>query len=42
MAKSQAASPQRIGIEIVGAVMRVGADIVEDDLRRILRAAREA
>ena len=42
MAKSQAASPQRIEIEIAGAVVRVAADIVEDDLRRILRAVREA
>ena len=42
MAKLQAASPQRIEIEIAGAVVRVAADIVEDDLRRILRAVREA
>ena len=42
MAKSQAASSQRIEIEIAGAVVRVAADIVEDDLRRILRAVREA
>jgi transposase len=42
MAKSQAASPQRIEIEIGGAVVRVAADLAEDDLRRILRAVREA
>jgi transposase len=41
MTKSQAASLQRIEIEIAGAVVRVGADIAEDDLRRVLRAVRE-
>ena len=40
--KSQAALPQRIEIDIAGAVVRVAADIAEDDLRRILRAGREA
>jgi len=33
---------QRVEIEIAGAVVRVGADVAEDDLRRILRAVREA
>jgi uncharacterized protein YajQ (UPF0234 family) len=42
MAKSQATSPQRIEIEIAGAVVRVTADVAEDDLRRILRAVRQA
>jgi transposase len=42
MAKSQATSPQRIEIEIAGAVVRVTADVPEDDLRRILRAVRQA
>jgi transposase len=42
MAKSQAASPHPVEIEIAGAVIRVGADIAEDNLRRILRAVREA
>jgi transposase len=41
-ALSRAASPMRVEIEIAGAVVRVAADIAEDDLRRILRAAREA
>jgi transposase len=42
MSKSRTASPQRIEIEIAGAVVRVAADIAEDDLRRVLRAVREA
>ena len=33
---------QRVEIEIGGAVVRVSADIAEDDLRRLLRAVREA
>jgi transposase len=33
---------QRVEIEIGGAVMRVSADIAEADLRRLLRAVREA
>ena len=33
---------QWVEIEIAGAVVRVGADVAEDDLRRILRAVREA
>ena len=42
IAKSQAASSQPVEIEIAGAVVRVAADIAEDDLRRLLRAVREA
>jgi transposase len=38
----ETARAQRIEIEIAGAVVRVGADIAEDDLRRVLRAVREA
>ena len=33
---------QRVEIEIAGAVVRVGTDVAEDNLRRILRAVREA
>ena len=40
MTKSQAASSKPV--EIAGAVVRVAADVAEDDLRRILRAVREA
>jgi transposase len=32
----------RVEIEIAGAVVRVAADIAEDDLRRLLRAVRQA
>ena len=32
---------RRVEIEIGGAVVRVTADIAEDDLRRVLRAVRE-
>ena len=42
MAKSQAALPQPVEIEIAGAVVRVAAAIAEDDLFRILRAVRQA
>ena len=42
MAKSTAASSQRIEIEIAGAVVRVAVGVAEDDLRRVLRAVREA
>ena len=42
MARSQAASPRRIEIEIGDAVVRVAADVAKDDLRRVLRAVREA
>ena len=42
MAKSQAALLQPVEIEIAGAVVRVAADIAEDDLLRILRAVRQA
>jgi transposase len=41
-ANSQAASPQPVEIEIAGVVVRIAADIAEDELRRILRAVREA
>lgn len=37
-----AVGPQPVEIEIAGAVVRVAADIAEDDLRRVLRAVREA
>jgi transposase len=40
--KPHAASPKRVEIEIAGAVVRVSADVAEDELRRILRAVREA
>ena len=33
---------ERVEIEIGGAVVRVSADIAEDDLRRLLRAVRQA
>ena len=42
IAKLQAASPQRVEIEIGDAVVRVAVDIAEDDLRRLLRAVRRA
>ena len=42
VARSEATSPQRIEIEIAGAVVRVSADVSEDDLRRVLRVVREA
>jgi transposase len=42
MARSQAISSPRVEIEIAGAVVRVAADIGEDDLRRLLRAVRQA
>jgi hypothetical protein len=32
----------RVEIEIAGAVVRVAADIAEDNLRRLLRAVRQA
>ena len=34
--------PQRVEIEVGDAVVRVAADIAEDDLRRLLRAVRRA
>ena len=34
--------PQRVEIEVGDAVLRVTADIAEDDLRRLLRAVRQA
>ena len=42
MARSQAAASKSVEIEIAGALVRVAADIAEDDLRRLVRAVREA
>jgi transposase len=39
--EQRSARSKRVEIEIGGAVVRVGADIAEDDLRRLLRAVRE-
>lgn len=41
-AEPRAAKTRRVEIEIGGAVVRVNADISEADLRRLLRAVREA
>lgn len=41
-AEPNATKTRRVEIEIAGAVVRVTADIAEDDLRRVLRAVREA
>ena len=41
-AEPSATKTRRVEIEIAGAVVRVTADIAEDDLRRVLRAVREA
>jgi transposase len=41
-AEPSATKTLRVEIEIAGAVVRVTADIAEDDLRRVLRAVREA
>jgi transposase len=41
-AEPRAAKMRRVEIEIGGAVVRVSADIPEADLRRLLRAVREA
>jgi transposase len=41
-AEPSGAKARRVEIEIGGAVLRVAADIAEDDLRRLLRAVREA
>jgi len=41
-AEPRAAKTRRVEIEIGGAVVRVSADIAEADLRRLLRAVREA
>lgn len=41
-AEPRAAKTRRVEIEIGGAVVRVSADISEADLRRLLRAVREA
>jgi transposase len=40
--ESAAERPKRVEIEVAGAVVRVTADIAEEDLRRLLRAVREA
>lgn len=42
MTQLEAGSPQRVEIEVAGALVRVSAGIAEDDLRRVLRAVREA
>ena len=41
-AEPSGAKARRVEIEVGGAVLRVPADIAEDDLRRFLRAVREA
>jgi transposase len=41
-AEPRAAKTRRVEIEIGGAIVRVSADISEADLRRLLRAVREA
>jgi transposase len=41
-AEPSGAKARRVEIEIGGAVLRVPADIAEDDLRRLVRAVREA
>lgn len=41
-AETDAGKTQRVEIEIGGAVVRVSAEISEGDLRRLLRAVREA
>ncbi len=41
-AEPSATKARRVEIEIAGAVVRVPTDIAEDDLRRVLRAVREA
>lgn len=41
-AEPRAAKTRRVEIELGGAVVRVNADISEADLRRLLRAVREA
>jgi transposase len=41
-AEPSGAEARRVEIEVSGAVLRVPADIAEDDLRRVLRAVREA
>ena len=42
MANSQGVLPKPVEIEIAGSMVRVAADIAEDDLLRILRAVRQA
>jgi transposase len=41
-AEPGATKARQVEIEIAGALVRVTADIAEDDLRRVLRAVREA
>jgi len=41
-AESNVTKTRRVEIELAGAVVRVTSDIAEDDLRRVLRAVREA
>ena len=41
-AEPSGAKARRVEIEVAGAVLRVPTDIAEDDLRRFLRAVREA
>jgi transposase len=41
-AEPSGAKGRRVEIEVGGAVLRVPADIAEDDLRRLVRAVREA
>jgi transposase len=41
-AEPSGAKARRVEIEMGGVVLRVAADIAEDDLRRLLRAVREA
>ena len=41
-AESSGAKARRVEIEVGGAVLRVPSDIAEDDLRRLVRAVREA
>ena len=42
IAEPSAAKAGRVEIEVGGAVLRASTDIAEDDLRRFLRAMREA
>jgi transposase len=42
IAEPSEAKARRVEIEVGGSVLRVPADIAEDDLRRFLRAVREA
>ena len=42
IAEPSGTKARRVEIEVGGAVLRVPADIAEDDLRRLVRAVREA